>query len=148
MNVERSIHPAIVLVLHGWVILLSHFEPTFYHYVTTFAGWASAGLTALFALYVVVMRFKRRREREGGLEWYEWAIVGPALAIGYPLDVFLNWTYVAVLFWDRAEEATITARLNRYVSEPQYAGTWRRALAWDIGHDLNKHDSDHVEREA
>lgn len=98
----------------------------------------------LWCIFVLTMRFKERRDEEGGLHWHEWAIAGPLLIVGYPLDVVVNITVGTALFLELPKTLTVSGRIDRYLTDAEYRDTWRRKLARPIGKLLNEHDPSHV----
>lgn len=105
--------------------------------------WVFVALVVLYAAFIVVMRFKRVRERRGYLKLHEKLIAYPVLAVGYPLDVVVNMTIASVLFWGRPRELTVSDRLDRYLHGD--ATDWRYAVAfWIDDHLIDPVDEDHV----
>lgn len=142
---DRRIHPVVVLVAHAFAASVVGVHDIG-HLAASLALATVAGSAILLVLYAIAMRFKNYRDRSGGLDLRHKLVVYPVLAVGYPLDIALNWTYMALLFWDAAREATVMARLERYVNERAYRATWRQELAWAIGRELNQWGAGHVER--
>lgn len=55
-----------------------------------FTGFLVLLSVATFIAYLLLMRLKHRRERNGGLEWYHWLWGAPLLVYGIILDAALN----------------------------------------------------------
>lgn len=89
--------------------------------------WVFVALVVLYAAFIVVTRFKRKRERRGYLHLHEKLITYPVLLVGYPLDVVVNLTVASVLFLDPPAELTVSDRLTRYLHDD--ATDWRYAVA-------------------
>lgn len=112
--------------------------------MTNVIAASAVAVIFLWCIFVLTMRFKHRRDEEGGLEWHEWAIAGPLLIVGYPLDVVVNVTVGTVLFLEPPKTLTVSGRIDRYLTESEYRNTWRRKLARPIGKLLNGKDPGHV----
>lgn len=94
----------------------------------------------LYILYVLVMRLKDRREKEGGFDWWEWFYVVPIVTAGYLVDIFYNVVIASAVFLDPPDELTLTDRLNRYY----YRSDWRGRVARKIAPIVNAHDPGHI----
>lgn len=106
--------------------------------------WSVFAVIVLYVAFVVVMRFKRRRERRGYLHWHEKLIAYPVVIVGYPLDVLVNLTVASLLFLDPPAELTVSDRLERYLHDD--ATDWRYAVAHWINEKLvDPADEGHVE---
>lgn len=105
--------------------------------VSTFVLWW------LFA-HLMMLRDYVEQEAKGHWYYHPLKAIGYVLfAFGYTYDVVYNWLIASWVFSQIPREATLTARLLRYLhgSEP---GLWRRPLAlltctkliepWDPGH--------------
>ena len=68
-------------------------------------------INALYAIYIRVMDYKRRR---ADLTWAELAVARVYVGYGYVRDVWFNRTTATRIFRDRPRELTFTARLKRY----------------------------------
>lgn len=102
-------------------------------------------LIALYILYIMVMRWKERREdQDGKLSAIQWLIAGPIVVAGVVLDVFVNLVIATVLFLDWPQELMLTARLQRYLDKPHTYG-WRAKVARWLKPHLNRHDPGHLE---
>ncbi|MDB5966702.1 MAG: hypothetical protein JWQ72_3202 [Polaromonas sp.] len=85
-----------------------------------------ASLLLLLALYILVQAFSRMKASPRA--WVRWpgqVLFALAVLPGLLLDVLLQYTVVALLFWDPAArcEHTVTQRLERYLA----SGAGRRA---------------------
>lgn len=105
--------------------------------------WLAGGVYlfyATFIYYLALMNLKRARDL-GQLTWPAKLFGFPALGVGYLLDALLTTTVGFLLFCDAPRELTFSHRLERYCTEPEYEGSWRRRFAiWLAKHFLNPYD--------
>lgn len=110
-----------------------------------YGEWIVASLPVLYLLYVQLMRWEQRLEREKGLPWHGWILYYAIQPPFFVLDVL--WNLLASLpFRDLPREWTLSARLNRYTLQAHYEGTWREQWALTIAPVLNAHAPDHIRR--
>lgn len=96
--------------------------------------WQFLYLPALLALrFIVAVQYKR-----GGF----WAVLTPLALRAAILDVYLNYTTCAVLFWEwpKKGEATISKRCKRWVFIPGFRGGFARLIA----NFTNRFDNNHI----
>ena len=92
---------------------------------------------ALWGVFVLVMGLQRAREA-GTLTRVSLILGTPFVVVGYLLDVAVNVTVCTVVFLDPPREATVTARLKRYLAN---GSRWRRYIAeWIALHLLDSFD--------
>ena len=74
----------------------------------------------LLLLYPIAIQYQR-----GGL----WLIVSPITVIAGLVDVYCNYTELALLTWDfpKAKEYTFSERCNRLITQTNWAGKVGRA---------------------
>lgn len=105
--------------------------------VARFIAWTAL----LFALYVVIMRLKRKRDR-GELRLTDWVVGVVVVPIGILADAFYNLTWASLFFFDPPREWLLTARLQRYRRTQPHR--WRgRFAAWFCRVVLNPRDPGH-----
>lgn len=107
------------------------------------------GLGVLSVIYIILMKYKNKREKYSELDSHEKVIVGVFLILGYPLDILFNLTFFSLWFVDPPKGLTVSDRINRYLTDEKYhdrstLNKWRMKWAEKIGKFLNKHDSGHV----
>lgn len=87
----------------------------------------------LAILYPLAVQYTR-----GGL----WVLVAPVTFLAFLIDVWCNYTELALIFWDfpRRNEFTFSVRLRRL----QYDEGWRGRLARPVVAYLNFFEKNHV----
>ena len=91
----------------------------------------------LWALYVMVMGIYRAH-LDGRLTTVTKVLAAPWVALGYALDVLVNFAIASLVFWEPPRELLVTSRLQRHVG----ASTgWRhRRAVWICDHLLDPFD--------
>lgn len=114
-------------------------------FVATFVLWF------LFA-HLMILRDFLEQKAKGKWYYYPLKAAGYILfAVGYAYDVVYNQIIGTIIFLDWPREATLTARLQRYLHEDVYGGTemipgWRYQLAmWTCKHLIEPWDPDHCD---
>ena len=92
----------------------------------------------LWVFYLAVMNLKRNKANLVGVGRYAGAT---ALAIGYLLDAYVNFTVLSLVLLEPPKELTVTSRLKRHYKRD---GTWGRKVAlWFIPL-LEPYDPGHI----
>lgn len=101
----------------------------------------------LWVLYVWVMVWKAKAERDPKRKWLAYLLGYPAAMIGIVIDVAYNLTIACLIFWDSPRELTLTSRLQRYIQQKVGYGrldVYRFRLAyWICRRLLHPWDGDH-----
>jgi hypothetical protein len=105
------------------------------------------GFLATFIIWMLFATLMAMRDREelGRLPKILY-ILGKyvILPVGAIVDILYNWTFACVLFLDLPHELMLTARLERYLHDLKYWGTWRSRLAlWFCKYMIEPHDPGH-----
>lgn len=98
-------------------------------------GWKILLITLVFYIIYCWFQFARvRYESSQGWQKYLWgAVYAMAFVVGGPLDIVYQHTLaIWPIFWDHAEEMTLTERLGRYLTQGKYYHTWRWWIAWAL----------------
>ena len=109
--------------------------------------WFFIFIMATFFLEVLfanaILLYEAAKKQKNYFKYIYYVILIPIVFIGYPFDIFYNYTFASLYFWEFPVkgEYTLTARLIRYV---MFLSGWRFKRAvhfckyyieiWDFGH--------------